>query len=246
MATETDAARDRVLAARTEFDEELIRLEASGRAALDIPAKIRRSPAKAVAVVGGLGFLALKGPQRVVRVTRRVVRGKSAPLPERMLPDEVEKTLRRMGSDGDKVRGTLERDFAAYAKQSANDRQGIKTLLLLTVARPLLARGAKSFGEFLFSTDDPGINARIDKIRARIERATAPRDGGEADDARRRRSDGLIDRCGRVRRRGIGGLAARRPEADRALTDPSPRPRRQRELCQTARGRVAEWQTRRP
>ena len=66
MATETDAARDRVLAARTEFDEELIRLEASGRAALDIPAKIRRSPAKAVAVVGGLGFLALKGPQRVV------------------------------------------------------------------------------------------------------------------------------------------------------------------------------------
>ena len=44
MATETDAARDRVLAARAALGEELETLEASARAAVDIPAKIRRRP----------------------------------------------------------------------------------------------------------------------------------------------------------------------------------------------------------
>ena len=55
MATEQDAARDRVLAARRDLSEQLELLEASGRAAIDIPAKIRRSPAKAAAVAGGSG-----------------------------------------------------------------------------------------------------------------------------------------------------------------------------------------------
>ena len=55
----------------------------------------------------------------MVGLGRRVVRGKSSPLPRSMLPDEIEKTLRSLGSDGDKVRGALERDFAAYAKQSS-------------------------------------------------------------------------------------------------------------------------------
>ena len=39
-----------------------------------------------------------------------------------MLPDEIEKTLRKLGTDGDAVRGALERDFAAYAKQASKDR----------------------------------------------------------------------------------------------------------------------------
>ena len=47
MATETEAARDRVLAARAALGDELDGLEASARAAIDIPAKIKRSPAKA-------------------------------------------------------------------------------------------------------------------------------------------------------------------------------------------------------
>ena len=76
MATEQDAARDRVLAARSELAEEVQVLEASGRAAIDIPARVKRSPAKAAALAGGLGFLLLKGPQRLFRGARRVVRGK--------------------------------------------------------------------------------------------------------------------------------------------------------------------------
>ena len=115
MATEQDAARDRVLAARADLEGELQRLEASGRAAIDIPAKIRRRPARAVAVVGTLGFLALRGPQRLFGAARRAIGGDRAPVPERMLPEEVEKTLRKYGDDGDKVAAALERDFADYA-----------------------------------------------------------------------------------------------------------------------------------
>ena len=56
MATSTDAARLRVLAARGELQEQLHLLEASGRAAVDIPARIKRSPAKAAAIAGGAGL----------------------------------------------------------------------------------------------------------------------------------------------------------------------------------------------
>ena len=66
VATETDAARDRVLAARAALGEELEALEASARTAIDVPAKIKRSPAKAAALAGGTAFLVLGGPRRVV------------------------------------------------------------------------------------------------------------------------------------------------------------------------------------
>ena len=71
MATPPDAARDRVLAARVELEEQLHLLEASGRAAVDIPARIKRSPAKAAAIAGGAGFLVLKGPQRLFGAARQ-------------------------------------------------------------------------------------------------------------------------------------------------------------------------------
>lgn len=94
MATEQDAARDRVLAARAELDEEIQRLEASARAAVDVRARIRRSPAKTAAIAGGAGFLLLKGPQRTFGLVKRIVRGPAAPMPKALLPDEIDKTLR--------------------------------------------------------------------------------------------------------------------------------------------------------
>lgn len=173
MATEQDAARDRVLAARAELTGELDRLEASARAAVDIPARIRQSPGKAAAVAGGVGFLALKGPQRLVRGAKRVVRGKPEPLPSSMLPDEIEKTLRKLGSDGDKVRGALERDFADYAKRSQKSRDGLRTVLLLAAARPILQRGSKAVAEALFTPDAKNFGDRLAEIRARAERGSA-------------------------------------------------------------------------
>jgi hypothetical protein len=182
VATETDAARLRVLEARDGLETELHRLEAAARTAVDIPAKIRRSPGKAAAVVGGVGFLALKGPQRLFGGAKRVVRGKNPPLPKTMLPDEIEKTLRSLGSDGDKVRGTLERDFAAYAKQASRDRRRTFTVIGLTIARPILTRGAKGAMDFLFAPDEASFTERLAQIRARAEKSAADHGVGAVDE----------------------------------------------------------------
>jgi hypothetical protein len=181
VATETDAARDRVLEARASLGDELEALEASARAAVDIPAKIKRSPVKAAAVAGGAAFLVLGGPKRVFRAGRRAVTGEPDPLPPSMLPKEIDKALRALGDDGKKVRGALERDFAAYAKQRAKDRSGLRTLLLLSVARPLVAGAAKVAAARLFGTDDEGFQARLAQIRERAKGQSDGEGDSEAD-----------------------------------------------------------------
>lgn len=187
MATETDAARDRVLAARAALGDELEALEASARAAVDIPAKVRRSPAKAAALAGSAGFVVLGGPRRLIGRARRAVFGPTAELPKRMLPDEIEKTLKKLGDDGDKVRGAIERDFAAYAKEAEKDR-GLGALAS-AAARPLVMRGARAAAEWVFRTDDEGFQARLAEVRDRAKnevakrRATGAAEGdGPADD----------------------------------------------------------------
>jgi hypothetical protein len=167
VASETDAARDRVLAAREALGAELETLEASARAAADVPAKIRRNPVRTAALVGGTGFVVLGGPRRLFRAAKRAVRGEPEPLPKSLLPDEVEKSLRKLGDDGARVRGVLERDFAAYAAQAQKERARLRTLLLLTVARPFLAGATKQAVGWLFRTDDEGFQARLAQIRAR-------------------------------------------------------------------------------
>ena len=123
MGARTDAARSEVLAARAGLDEELVRLEAAGRAAVDIPARLRREPAKVLGAVGGAAFLLLGGPKRVLKGVRTSLFGAKADMPKSMLPPEVEKTLKKLGPDGDKVRGTLEREFAAYLDEKAPQRK---------------------------------------------------------------------------------------------------------------------------
>jgi hypothetical protein len=84
----------------------------------------------------------------------------------------VEKAIRELGDDGTKVRGTLERDFAAYAKQAQRDRAGVRTLLLLTVARPFLTGATNAVTKWLFRTDDEGFQARLQQIRDRASRTS--------------------------------------------------------------------------
>lgn len=167
MATETDAARDRVLAARAALGDELEALEASARAAVDIPAKVRRSPAKAAAIAGSAGFVVLGGPKRIFGAARRAVFGPTADLPRQMLPKEIEKTLKKLGDDGDKVRGAIERDFAAYAKEAEKDR-GVGAIAG-AAARPLLLRGAKAAAEWFFRPDEDGFQARLAQVRQRTK-----------------------------------------------------------------------------
>jgi len=181
VAAETDAARDRVLAARSALGEELETLEASARAALDIPARIKRSPAKAAAIAGGTGFLVLGGPRRVLRRVKRAVSGPPEPLPKSMLPDQVERALRELGSDGAAVRGALERDFAAYAKQAGRDRAQVRTLLLLSVARPLMYGATRAAVRALFRPDDAGFLQRLAQVRERTARMSGGGSGGDGE-----------------------------------------------------------------
>jgi hypothetical protein len=177
VAETTDAARDRVLAARTDLEAELRRLEASARAAVDIPAKVRRNPARAAAIAGGAGFVALGGPGRVLRRVKRAIRGPEAEIPASLLPEEIERTLRKLGSDGDRIRGTLERDFAAYTEAAAKGRgPDLGALLTGLVARPVLTRAGKAAAEWLFTPEPDGFAARLDQVRERVVRERGERD----------------------------------------------------------------------
>lgn len=227
MASEQDAARDRVLAARAELASSLADLEASGRAAIDIPARIRRSPAKAAAIGGGALFLLLRGPQRVIAAVRRRVSGAPS-MPKGLLPKDVERTLRSLGDDGEKVRKVLERDFADYVKTSQKDRKGLVSVALLALVRPMVASGARRAWAYLSAPSPAGYPTRLDEVRARVdEKAGEAKQAAErAGSATRERVDratdeakAKVDRAADVAKEGIdrtGGAAKERIEQARA------------------------------
>ncbi|MFM2106872.1 MAG: hypothetical protein RL338_1904 [Chloroflexota bacterium] len=138
-------ARREVIAARGDLCDELDRLEASARAAVDVRAQLRRHPEKAAAVAGVVGFLALGGPRRLLRFVRRLLFGRPAKLPERMLPEEIEAAVERLGEDGDKVRGTLEREFAAYLEEKRRNGTGSgwRDALFASVVVPAASAGLR-------------------------------------------------------------------------------------------------------
>lgn len=172
MGARTDAARSEVLAARAGLDEELVRLEAAGRAAVDVPARIRRQPAKVLGAAGGAAFVLLGGPKRVFNRARRAVFGPTAGIPKSMLPPEVEKTLGKLGADGDKVRGTLEREFAAYLDEKAplrrrRDITGTAAALMSEALTPVAKRLGRQLAEQAFDPDGPSFAEGMRRARAR-------------------------------------------------------------------------------
>jgi len=184
VGSRTTAARAEVVAAREGLALEADRLEAAGRAAIDIPARIRREPAKVVGAASGAAFLLLGGPGRVVRGIRKAVFGKGAELPKSMLPPEVEKTLRKLGPDGDKVRGTLEREFADYLDEKAPQRKErdlglVASGLMASILRPVTVRAGKQLAERLLNADPATMADALRRTRARTRSAppTPPTDG---------------------------------------------------------------------
>ena len=188
MGEGTSVARAEVLAAREALDEELVRLEASVRAAVDIPAKIKRSPVKAAGLAGGAAFVVLGGPRRVLRGARHAVFGKPAPLPDSMLPKEIDASLRKLGEDGDKVRGLLEHEFASYLEQTEPARRGRNlrgaiTVVTIAFVRPLVLRYSKQLAEQIFATDGNAYGGRLDAVRARIDGSKGSDDSSKGPDA---------------------------------------------------------------
>ena len=192
MGARTDAARSEVLAARAGLEDELVRMEAAGRAAVDIPARLRREPAKVLGAAGGAAFLLLGGPKRVLKGISKAVRGLGADIPKSMLPPEVEKTLKKLGPDGEKVRGTLEREFASYLEEKAPQRKerdlGATAAVLLGGAlKPVVTRLGKQLAERALDPDGPAFADGMRRARERMQRdATDSSGNGTAKDARDR------------------------------------------------------------
>jgi len=168
------AALADVIAARAALGDELIRLEASARAAVDVRAKVKRNPGKTAAVVGGTAFVVAGGPRRVFRSVRRRVFGAPDPLPASLLPDQVEKAVRALGDDGAKVRGSLEREFAAFVDTNRKGESRFTRRVLLTAGVPLAAEVSRMLLKRLFEGSAEDVAAREEAIRARIEGKGTP------------------------------------------------------------------------
>jgi hypothetical protein len=185
VGARTSAARAEVVAARDGLAEEAVRLEAAARAAVDIPARIRREPAKMAGAAGGAAFLLFGGPGRVVRGLRRAIRGPRAELPKSMLPDEVEKAIRKLGPDGEKVRGTLEREFAEYLEEKAPRRRERDVAaaaggLLTNLLRPVTVRAGRELAERLLNPDGATFRDALRRARTRQAGGDGRADGSRS------------------------------------------------------------------
>ena len=173
----TFAALDEVSAARQALADELIRLEASVRAAVDIRAKVRRNPGKTAAAVGGTAFVVLGGPRKVFRSVKHRVLGKPDPLPPSLLPDQVEKAVRALGDDGAKVRGALEREFAAFVATNRKTDSRFVRRVLLTGGVPIASQVGSQIVKRVLAVSPDDVAAREEAIRARIEGKGKPPSG---------------------------------------------------------------------
>jgi hypothetical protein len=174
VGARTDAARAEVVARRQLLLDEVVNLEAAGRSAVDIPGKIRRSPAKIAALAAGTAFMVLGGPKRTYRAVRRGILGPKADLPKSMLPKQIDKALRSLGDDGVQVRGLLEREFGTYLEKSrpereARDLKGTISVLGGSLLLPVIAEAGKRMAKQLFSPDEGGFKTAVERIRARGE-----------------------------------------------------------------------------
>jgi hypothetical protein len=185
VGTDTDAALEALVTARADFANEVDRLEAAGRAAVDVPAKVRAHPARAAGLAAGGAFLAVGGPKRLFRRARRAITGKEEELPSELLPKDIEKTLKKMGTDGRKVRGTLERDFAKYLddRQAERRKEGFVaglTALAVAALRPVAMKGGQRLVQQMLDPNQPAFNEQLEKIRQRAKDAAASAQGGKS------------------------------------------------------------------
>lgn len=182
MGARTDAARAEVLARRQALLDETTRLEAAGRSAVDVKSKIRRSPGKTAALAAGTAFLVLGGPKRTYRAVRKAVFGPEAELPKSMLPGQIDKALRSLGTDGDRVRGVIEREFADYLEKNkpvreARDLRGTVSELGGNLLKPVTAEAGKRLAKELFKPEGRSFNEVMGRIQNRRE---TRKKGGDA------------------------------------------------------------------
>ena len=77
-----------------------------------------------------------------------------------------------MGSDGDRVRAVLEREFAKYLEEHAEERRSrdlgaVTAMLLASLGKPLTQQAGKRLAQELFRPDAPSFGEAIARIRRR-------------------------------------------------------------------------------
>jgi len=155
------AAAD-VDATRAAFQTELARLQASGRAAFDVKARIRGIPGALASDPRKAAGAAVAGVGSILALRRLTGRGRRQPTGT--LPIEVEEALAPLGKDGKKVRDALDSSFASYLEtHGVEARRGSRfprSLRLLAVpvatavAREVLRRSASRRREAGPTEDD--------------------------------------------------------------------------------------------
>lgn len=117
MAQSAEEARQEVVHARAALAAEVDDLGAATRAAVDIPAKIRRNPVRMAGLTAGAAFLAVGGPKRVLKAVERRVAPTRQQRLESILPKDVARAVDRIGTNAEAVRDQLERDFRDYLER---------------------------------------------------------------------------------------------------------------------------------
>jgi hypothetical protein len=117
VAQSVAEARQAVVDARKDVEKQLDDLGSATRAALDIPAKVRRNPVRTVGVGAGAAFLLLGGPKRLMkRAEQRLFPRRRY---RRLTPVEIDRAVDRLGEeDQAATRAHLERDFASYLEKT--------------------------------------------------------------------------------------------------------------------------------
>jgi hypothetical protein len=158
-------------------------LTGATQSALDIPAKIRRNPLKAAALVGGTGFLVVGGPRRVARLVANRVLPQPRPDPHAgLLPAEIEKVLKDSGVASDpEVRRALDRDFAEYLRNKGRQRAEPNAAASFwrtfdRLAGPLGTAGARVMVQRLMEAEQSRAISRADARQRAIDRAEARSD----------------------------------------------------------------------
>ena len=177
--TEVRDAMAELEAARTSLSGSLEDLTSATQSAIDVPAKIKRNPAKTAALVGGTGFLLAGGPRRVARfVGRRIFPPRPDPHAG-ILPPEIERVLKDTGVAKDpQVRRALNKDFAEYLKDKGKyqPEPSAATSFWRTfdrVAGPLGTAGARVMVQRLMEAEQNRALLRTEMRQRAIERAEA-------------------------------------------------------------------------
>ena len=116
------------------------------------------------------------------------MRGKKEPLPPSLLPKQVDAALRSLGDDGEKVRGTLEREFANYLEKRKPDEDkgllgGITGALAAGLVVPASRTFARRLASQLVNVDEADFRKALDGLRG-----SAPSAGRRRRRPSRRRS----------------------------------------------------------